>query len=99
MGSYHVCEYCQGRGVTRSVETQSLSYLRRIQTGVAHKSVVGVNCRLPVKVAQYLLNNKREELLEMEKNYVVHIRIEPAPEMAPADHQIEFIKVENNSDK
>ena len=96
MGSYHVCEYCQGRGVTRSVETQSLSYLRRIQTGVAHKSVVGVNCRLPVKVAQYLLNNKREELLEMEKDYSVQIRIEPAPEMTPADHRIEFIRAENN---
>jgi ribonuclease E len=99
MGSYHVCEYCQGRGVTRSVETQSLSYLRRIQTGVAHKNVVGVKSRLPVKVAQYLLNNKREELLEMEKSYNVQIRIEPAPEMTPADHQIEFIRAENNSDK
>jgi ribonuclease E len=99
MGSYHVCEYCQGRGVTRSVETQSLSYLRRIQTGAAHKNAVGVKCRMPVKVAQYLLNNKREELLEMEKNYGVQIRIEPAPEMTPADHQIEFIKAENNVDK
>jgi len=95
-GSYHVCEYCQGRGVTRSVETQSLSYLRRIQTGIARKNVVGVKCRLPVKVAQYLLNNKREEILEMEKNYGVQIKIEPAPEMTPADHYIEFIKAENN---
>jgi len=99
MGSYHVCEYCQGRGVTRSVETTSLSYLRRIQTGVAHKNVVGVNCRLPVKVSQYLLNNKREELLELENKYGVVIRIEPAPEMTPADHQIEFIKGENQSDR
>jgi ribonuclease E len=99
MGSYHVCEYCQGRGVTRSVETQSLSYLRRIQTGVAHKSVVGVNCRLPVKVSQYLLNNKREDLLELEKKYGVMIRIEPAPEMTPADHQIEFIKGESQPEK
>jgi ribonuclease E len=98
-GSYHVCDYCQGRGVTRSVETQSLSYLRRIQTGVAHKNVVGVTCRLPLKVAQYLLNNKREELLEMEKDYNVHIRIEPAPEMTPADHQIEFIRAENEVEK
>ena len=96
MGSYHVCEYCQGRGVTRSVETQSLSYMRRIQTGVAHKDVVGVKCRLPIKVAQYLLNNKREELLEIEKDYGATIRIEPAPEMTPADHDIEFIKTENN---
>ncbi|KPJ98776.1 MAG: hypothetical protein AMJ60_07230 [Desulfobacterales bacterium SG8_35] len=99
MGSYHVCEYCQGRGVTRSVETQSLSYLRRIQTGVVHKNVTVVKCRLPVKIAQYLLNNKREELLELEKDYGAQIRIEPAPEMTPADHQIEFIKAENSSDK
>ncbi|MBW2484032.1 MAG: Rne/Rng family ribonuclease [Deltaproteobacteria bacterium] len=99
MGSYHACEYCQGRGVTRSVETQSLSYLRRIQTGVAHKDVVGVKCRLPIKVAQYLLNNKREELLEIEKEYGATIRIEPAPEMTPADHDIEFIKSGNDSSK
>ena len=95
MGSYHICEYCQGRGVTRSVETQSLSYLRRIQTGVAHKNIVGVTCRLPVKVSQYLLNNKRGELLEMENKYGAVIRIEPAPEMTPTDHHIEFIKDEN----
>ena len=99
MGSYHVCEYCQGRGVTRSVEAQSLSYLRRIQTGVAHKDVVGVKCRLPIKISQYLLNNKREELLELENKYGVLIRIEPAPEMTPADHQIEFIKGENQPEK
>jgi len=92
MGSYHVCEYCQGRGVTRSVETQSLFYLRRIQTGISHKNVVGATCRLPVKVSQYLLNNKREDLLEMENKYNASIMIEPVPEMAPADNQIEFLK-------
>jgi ribonuclease E len=99
MGSYHICEYCQGRGVTRSVETQSLSYLRRIQTGVAHKNVVGVNCRLPIKVSQYLLNNKREELLEMENKYGAVIRIKPAPEMTPEDNLIEFTKGDNHLDK
>ena len=97
MGSYHVCEYCQGRGVTRSVETQSLSYLRRIQTGLAHKSVVGATCRLPIKVSQYLLNNKREELHEMENKYGAVVRIEPAPEMTPTDNHIEFIKEENQN--
>jgi ribonuclease E len=97
MGSYHVCEYCQGRGVTRSVETQSLSYLRRIQTGLAHKSVVGVTCRFPIKVSQYLLNNKREELHEMENKYGSVVRIEPAPEMTPTDNHIEFIKEENQN--
>ena len=45
-----------------------------------------------MKVAKYLLNNKREELLEMERKYDTAIRIEPAPEMTPADHQIEFVR-------
>jgi ribonuclease E len=99
MGSYHICEYCQGRGVTRSVETQSLYYLRRIQTGISRKNVVGVTCRLPVKVSQYLLNNKREELLEMENKYEAVIMIEPAPEMAPADNHIEFTRGENPNNK
>ena len=99
MGSYHVCEYCQGRGVTRSVETQSLSYLRRIQTGISHKNVVGATCRLPVKVSQYLLNNKREELLELENKYKAEIMIEPAPEMGPADNHIEFTKNDNTQNK
>jgi ribonuclease E len=99
MGSYHVCEYCQGRGVTRSVETQSLFYLRRIQTGISNKNVVGVTCRFPVKVSQYLLNNKREELLEMENKYNAAIMIEPVPEMAPADNHIEFIKDDSPGNK
>jgi len=99
MGSYNVCEYCQGRGVTRSVETQSLFYLRRIQTGISHKNVVGATCRLPVKVSQYLLNNKREELLEMENKYNAEIMIEPVPEMGPADNHIEFIKNDNPQNK
>jgi ribonuclease E len=99
MGSYHVCENCQGRGVTRSVETQSLSYLRRIQTGIARKDVVGVTCRLPVKVAQYLLNIKREELLEMENKYGAVIKIEPVPEMTPEDHRIDFIKGDGSNSR
>lgn len=91
MGNYKVCTHCQGRGVVRSVETQALLYLRRIQTGVANRKVKGVECRLPVDVAQYLLNKKREELLELEKKYRVEIRVEPVPEMRPEENEINFI--------
>ena len=78
--------------MVRSVETQALFYLRRIQTGVSRKMVVGVDCRLPMDVAHYLLNKKKEELVDLEKSYGVVVNIEPAPEMNPADHQIDFIK-------
>lgn len=91
-GSYNICEHCEGRGVVRSVETLSLFYLRRIHTGITGKKVKTVKCRLPIKVAQYLLNNKREDLLELEKQYKAEIRIEADPSMAPSENQIEFVK-------
>ena len=96
MGSYKVCPHCQGRGMVRSVENQALLYLRRIHTGVANKKVTKVQCRLPMDVAQYLLNVKREELVELEKRHEVTILVEPAPEMRPEDNQIEFIRANDD---
>ncbi|HHO47336.1 MAG TPA: Rne/Rng family ribonuclease [Desulfobacteraceae bacterium] len=91
-GSYRTCEYCNGRGVVKTVETRALFYLRRIQTGVGRKNVKRVECSLPVDVAQYLLNNKREELAELEKRHQVSIDIILRPDMKPGDHKIEFFE-------
>jgi len=90
-GSYHVCEHCQGRGVVRSVETLSLYYLRRIQTGISRKKTRRVRCALPLAVAQYLLNKKRSELAELERRHDAVVEIEVHPEMKPQEHRIEFL--------
>lgn len=90
-GSYIPCEYCQGRGVVRSVETLALYYLRRIQTGISRKKVARVECRLPFDVAQYLLNKKRAELTELEAKHHAKIDIIPRVDMKPADSQIDFL--------
>jgi len=91
-GSYNVCECCQGRGLVRSVETQALVYLRRIQTAVLRKEVKRVECSLPVAVAQYLQNRKRSELVALEGRYEVVINIIGDPTMSPTDGQVETIR-------
>jgi ribonuclease E len=93
-GSYLNCEYCQGRGVVRSVETQALYYLRRIQTGITRKKVSRIECRLPLDVAQYLLNKKRADLTELEEKNNARIDIIPRVEMKPSEHQIDFLDAE-----
>ena len=93
-GSYRTCEYCQGRGVVRSVETLALYYLRRIQTGISRKSIARVDCRLPLDVAQYLLNKKRAELADLESKHNAKIDIIPRVEMKPAENQIDFLETE-----
>jgi len=95
-GSYRTCEYCQGRGVVRSVETLALYYLRRIQTGITRKKIARVECRLPLDVAQYLLNKKRTELADLEAKHRATIDIIPRNEMKPAESQIDFLETDNN---
>ncbi len=91
-GSYLTCEHCQGRGVVKSVETQALYYLRRIQTGILRKKIQRVECRLPLDVANYLLNKKRREIADLEAKHRAFIDIIPRPEMKPGDNQIEFLQ-------
>jgi ribonuclease E len=93
-GSYRTCENCQGRGVVRSVETLALYYLRRIQTGISRKNIARVECRLPIDVAQYLLNKKRAELADLEVKHHAKIDIIPRFEMKPAENQIDFLEGE-----
>ncbi|MDD2463831.1 MAG: Rne/Rng family ribonuclease [Desulfobulbus sp.] len=96
-GSYRTCEYCQGRGVVRSVETLALYYLRRIQTGITRKKVARVECRLPLDVAQYLLNKKRAELSDLEAKHQAKVDIIPRNEMKPAESQIDFLEADPNN--
>lgn len=90
--SYKTCPYCDGRGMLRSVEATALAHLRDIQTGMSRRTAKRVLCRLPMEVAQYILNKKREDLLEMEKQYGAEIQIEADPAMKPAESRIDFIK-------
>ncbi len=96
-GNYRRCEHCKGRGTVRSIETLSLYYLRRIQTGASRKPVEAIECHFPLDVASYLLNNKRSELAELEKRYQVEININAEVDMKPADNEILFHKAEKEN--
>jgi ribonuclease E len=96
-GNYRRCEHCKGRGTVRSVETLSLFYLRRIQTGASRKPVERIECHFPLDVAAYLLNIKRTEVSEMEKRYHVEITIHADIHMKPSDNEIVFHKAEKDT--
>ncbi len=98
-GNYRICDHCRGRGTVRSVETLALFYLRRIQTGASRRQVTGIDCRFPIDVAQYLLNNKRQEILELEERYQTKVTISGVPAMKPVDHEILFRKEEKEEEK
>jgi len=92
VGSYRICPHCQGRGMVRSVETQALVHFRHIQTGVTRKEIKRVVCRLPMEVAHYILNKKRQDLMELEQEHQVEISIIPEATMPPNESKIDFLK-------
>lgn len=71
--SYLECPHCQGRGRVKSVEAQGVAFMRRIQTAVAKGQIQRAEGFVPLDVADFLLNHKREELVEMEHKYDMDI--------------------------
>ena len=90
--SYQICEVCQGRGIVRSVEATSVSFLRQIWLGASKENIDRVTGILPSTVANYLLNKKRTELAELEKRYGVSIEIQGNPDLPPWGGELEFIQ-------
>ncbi len=91
-GNYIICEHCQGHGMVKSVETTALALMRRIQTAAVKRHIRAIHCDLPLKVAQYLLNQKRAEIAELEQRYKVEIRIIANPDLTPAQGELKFLK-------
>ncbi len=90
--SYQKCRYCQGRGLVLSVESASVSLLRRIWMGASRKGVTRVQGVLPFDVATYLQNKKRKELAELESRYGVEIELKGDPAFARGEGKLEFLK-------
>ncbi len=87
-GTYIPCVYCHGKGLTPSVETLALAFLRKLRS-VAIKGENGrVTGSVPVDVADYLLNKKRKELLEIEQRHNLLIRIEGDKTFPPGEDRI-----------
>ncbi|MBX9873533.1 MAG: ribonuclease E/G, partial [Beijerinckiaceae bacterium] len=64
--STHKCPICEGTGLVRSVESLALMIMRHIEDHVLRRQGQSINVRVPVEVALYILNFKRETLIALE---------------------------------
>jgi len=73
--TFRFCPTCNGSGKIKSPEAQAVAFLRRLHGGVAKDQIARAEGEVPLDVATYLLNTKREELLDLEKRHQVTIHI------------------------
>ncbi len=76
-----VCPRCDGQGRMRSVESLSLSIIRVAEEHAMKENTGQVLVQAPVEIANYLLNEKRSALREIEQRH-------EAPIVIVADEQL-----------
>lgn len=68
-GEYLECPVCRGIGKIRTPEMSALSVFRKIKSLLIKPDVSEVRATVPPKVAEYLLNTMRAQLVELEDQY------------------------------
>ncbi|CAN0548579.1 unnamed protein product, partial [Laminaria digitata] len=61
------CEACNGTGRRRSIPSAALQLIRAIEARASMGGLKAISVKAPTDVALYLLNNKREALVEVEQ--------------------------------
>ena len=91
-GAFLPCPHCDGSGRVKGTEAQAVAFLRRVHTTCAKGAIERVEAKVPTKVADYLLNAKREELVELEKSLKLTIEIKGQDDYISGQSDLEIHK-------
>ena len=82
------CPTCSGSGYIKSLSSQSISLVRMLEEE-AVKNDKSITVYLPVRLATYLLNEKRDLVQEIEERHKISIKIVPDPDVEVTSYLID----------
>ena len=83
-----VCPTCNGSGQIKSLTTLTISFLRILEEE-AMKNKGALTVYLPVRLATYLLNEKRDLISGIEQRQSVTIKVVPDPDLEGSNYSID----------
>jgi ribonuclease E len=83
-----ICAKCDGWGSIRSVESLSLSILRVIEEDAIRPGTTEIHAQLPIELATFIINEKRNSIAMIEKSQNVHILIIPNAKLESPHYRI-----------
>ena len=86
------CPRCSGHGTVRSIESLALSVIRLIEEDAIKPKTVQIQAQLPIEVATYLLNEKRQAIAQIEQQHKVSILVIPNQYLQTPQYKVERIK-------
>ena len=90
-----VCPRCEGRGTVRNIQSHGLSIIRLIEEEALKEKTSEVQVQLPVEMATFLINEKRDFILNIEKRHGVHVLIIANPYLHAPQYNITRLKEDN----
>ncbi len=86
------CPACHGTGLIRSDDNMALSILRQIEEEGTRRRSREVLVRCPVSIANFLMNQKREHIAQIESRYGLSVRVEGDVHLVSPDFSMEKFK-------
>jgi ribonuclease E len=93
------CPRCQGQGTIRGIESLGLSIIRIIEEEALKENTAQVQAVLPMEIAAYLLNEKRQAIIDIEKRQNVSVIVVPSSHLLTPQYEIERIRLSDFSEK
>ena len=90
--SYHTCPRCTGFGTIRSVESLALAILRIVGEEARKERTVKVIAQLPVEVATYLLNEKRDWVQSLEARHDTQVVLIANPSLETPHYDVRRVR-------
>ncbi|MCW8846333.1 MAG: Rne/Rng family ribonuclease, partial [Gammaproteobacteria bacterium] len=90
--THQVCPRCNGSGHIRDVESLALALLRLIGEDARKERTAKVIAQLPVEVATYLLNEKRDWVVQQEKSHGVELILVANPNYQTPNYSIRRVR-------
>ena len=91
------CQACHGTGLIRSDDNMALTILRQIEEEGVRRRSREVLVKCPVGIANFLMNQKREHIAQIEGRYGLSVRIEGDPHLVSPDFSLEKFKTATRS--
>ena len=90
-----ICPRCEGRGTVRNIQSHALSIIRLIEEEALKDKTAEVQAQLPPDMATYLINEKREFIMNIEKRHGVHVIIISNLHLQSPQYKLSRLKEDN----
>ncbi len=90
--STQTCPHCNGTGTIRSTESTALVVLRALEEEGIRRRTAEVAIYVPTQIALYVLNQKRDALMQIEQRYHFRVAVAADDVLIPPAHRLDRLR-------